>query len=339
MDINCLNAKYENGYFDIVIVNWNAGPLLAQCVQSIIASPNVDLVGKIIVVDNHSEDDSIQLVPSNDSIQIVLNSSNKGFAAACNQGIALSFSPFCILVNPDTLLHENTLSQCFSFLQGREEIDVLGVRQMGMDGCIKPSCARFPTPLLFLWESIGLSKLFPKVFLPPTLMLDWDHKHSRWVDQVMGSFMVIRRPVFDLIGYFDEQFFVYFEELDFSKRLKSVGGKIFYNADIAITHLGEGTTNSVKGFRMFLFFSSKIYYAKKHFTFLGYGITKWFSLNVEPRIRLFYAFLKKDKNEAHEIRFAARKLKKYLTKADRVKPDDFYFEKYGYNKTQVQLSR
>ena len=122
---------------------------------------------------------------------------------------------------------------------------------------------------------MGLSKIAPKIFHPGVLMTDWDHKESRKVDQVMGAFMFMRNSIFEKLGYFDERFFVYYEELDFSKRLAQLGGTSFYNSDIKAIHIGGGTTNNVKTFRLFLNLSSRLQYAKKHFSFGGYSFV-WF---------------------------------------------------------------
>jgi GT2 family glycosyltransferase len=107
-------------------------------------------------------------------------------------------------------------------------------------------------------------------------MTDWKHQQSRFVDQVMGAFMFIRRDVFEKIGYFDERFFVYYEELDFSLRLFRAGGKTYYNANIQAIHTGMGTTDAVKAFRLFLSLKSRLQYAKKHFSYWGFAVV-WFS--------------------------------------------------------------
>jgi hypothetical protein len=106
------------------------------------------------------------------------------------------------------------------------------------------------------------------------------------VDQVMGAFMFMRRDIFQEIGYFDERFFVYFEELDFSLRYRKVGGKIFFNADIKATHSGMGTTDKVKAFRLFLNLRSRLQYARKNFSTLGFVSVYLSTFSMEFLMRL-----------------------------------------------------
>ena len=119
-------------------------------------------------------------------------------------------------------------------------------------------------------------------------MTDWNHSESRYVDQVMGAFMFMRHSVFEKVGFFDEQFFVYCEELDFSKRLSDLGGKSFYNTNIAAIHSGEGTTKSVKAFRLFLNTRSKLLYSKKHFSHSGFLLVWIGTYFIEPFSRTFF---------------------------------------------------
>lgn len=254
---------------DIVIVNWNSGTLLRDCVQSILDGDNVERIGHIIIVDNHSCDDSISHLPQHDSIRLIKNDANLGFAKACNQGFLVCKEPYVLLLNPDTLLFQNTLRECIDHMGTHWQTGIMGCQLVNEAGQITPSCARFPRAMDFVVHGTGLSKLFPRIFRPATLMTDWDHGQSREVDQVMGAFMFMRKTVFEQIGYFDERFFVYFEELDFSLRYRKSGGIIFYNANIKAVHKGMGTTAKVKAFRLFLNLRSRLQYAAKNFSTAG----------------------------------------------------------------------
>jgi GT2 family glycosyltransferase len=123
-------------------------------------------------------------------------------------------------------------------------------------------------------------------------MTDWDHAESRFVDQVMGAFMFMRKEVFQKIGYFDERFFVYYEELDFSERLYQAGGKSFYTHSAKAIHTGGGTTHAVKAFRLFLNLRSRLQYAKKHFSYPGFLLVAFCSLLIEPFTRCLFLLLK-----------------------------------------------
>ena len=273
---------------DIVIVNWNSGNYLEKCIASITGNSNESFVSNIFIIDNNSSDLSLQNILANDQIQIIRNKENRGFAKASNQGFYLAKAPYVLLLNPDTQLLDSTLKDCIAFMEKNPQTDILGCRLLNDKGATSPSCARFPTPVKLFMDSAGFSKVFPKVFSPAILMSDWDHKISRYVDQVMGAFMFMRHSIFEKVGYFDERFFVYCEELDFSKRLDDLGGKSFFNTDIVAIHSGEGTTKAVKAFRLFLNLRSRLQYAKKHFSPSGYLLVWFGTYFVEPFSRIIF---------------------------------------------------
>ena len=276
---------------DIVIVNWNAGTLLKKCIDSIIYSSNKIQVNKIIIIDNHSGDNSIENLPTNEKIIIISNEENLGFAKACNQGFKICTAPYVLLLNPDTQLLDCTLADCHNFMELNKEVDILGCQLLDENGAVSASCARFPTAFNMFIDATGLSKIAPKIFPPAILMTEWNHLQSRYVDQVMGAFMFMPTTIFEKLGYFDEQFFVYCEELDFSYRLAKAGGKTFYNTDIQAIHTGMGTTENVKAFRLFLNLRSRLQYAKKHFSKMGYHLVYFSTFTIEFFTRFFYLII------------------------------------------------
>lgn len=285
---------------DIVIVNWNGGDYLYKCLQSVFSKPNKKIIGQVFIVDNNSSDNSLEKIDKADKLVIIKNKENRGFAKACNQGFKLCKSPYILLLNPDTQLFNSTLSDCISFMRTHSDIDILGCKLLDDTMSVSLSCSRFPTPLRFFFDAIGLSKIAPRVFKPALLMADWDHKTSRYVDQVMGAFMFMRNSIFERLGYFDERFFVYCEELDFSKRLAERGGKSYFNSDISALHSGQGTTASVKAFRLFLNLRSKLQYSKKHFKYAGYAFVWICICIIEPFTRTIFLSLKLNFKEIKE---------------------------------------
>lgn len=286
---------------DIVIVNWNSHDFLRKCVLSILNSKQFDLVSSVIIIDNNSTDDSLQLLPIHDKLQFVKNTENLGFAKACNQGFKLSESKYILLLNPDAVLLENTIAASFDYMETHHDVDVLGCQLLNDSNQITPTCARFPKPINFVYHSLGLSKIWPKIFHPPTLMTDWNHQESRFVDQVMGAYMFMRNKVFEKAGYFDERFFVYFEELDFSLSLKNAGGKSFYHSGIQAIHTGMGTTETVKAFRLFLSLSSRLKYAKKHFSVFGFFTVAFFTYTIEFLMRFLQLVIKGKLSETKNL--------------------------------------
>ncbi|MES2850494.1 MAG: glycosyltransferase family 2 protein [Bacteroidota bacterium] len=276
---------------DIVIVNWTSGHYLRKCIASILENKNEPYVSKVIVIDNDSGDTSATDLVDNRKIEIIHNKKNLGFAKACNQGFRLCKCDFVLLLNPDALLLENTLQDCVAFMKQTSSVDILGCCLLNDAGITSKSCSRFPSPLRFFYDASGLSKIAPKIFTPATLMTDWDHSESRQVDQVMGAFMFMRKDVFDKIGYFDERFFVYYEELDFSLRLAKAGGISYFSSEIKAVHSGEGTTTSVKAFRLYLSLQSRFRYAKKNFSWPGYLFVCLSTFPVEFISRFFFLLL------------------------------------------------
>ncbi len=273
---------------NVVIVNWNSGDYLQRCIQSILSTRNKNFVDKILIIDNNSTDASAQQIKFSDKIEMIRNKENRGFAKAANQGFRLCTAAYVLLLNPDTQLLDSTLEDCISFMDTEEEVDILGCRLLNDNGEVSPSCARFPTAVKIFMDSFGFSKVFPSVFSPAILMTDWNHSQSKYVDQVMGAFMFMRRSIFEKVGYFDERFFVYCEELDFSKRLSEMGGKSFYNINISAIHTGEGSTKRVKAFRLFLNLRSRLQYSKKHFSHSGYWLVWFGTYFIEPLSRTFF---------------------------------------------------
>lgn len=273
---------------DVVIINWNSGFYLEKCVESLLVY-NHGTLNSIIIIDNASTDDSMHQLPvGNALVNRIFNSENLGFSKACNQGFKMAQAPYVLLLNPDAIVLENTLTEALRFMQKNPDVDVLGCQLKNEHGKISPSCARFPKPYRYFFHAIGLSSILPTVFNPPTLMADWDHLSNREVDQVMGAFMLMRRSIFDRIGYFDERYFVYYEELDFSLRLNQAGGISYFNADIKAIHVGGGTTRGVLGYRLFLSLRSRLQYARKHFSLPGYVLVFVSTCLIEPWIRLVF---------------------------------------------------
>lgn len=276
---------------DIVVVNWNSGDFLLKCLNSILTKENEVLIHHIYIIDNNSTDDSLYKAPPAQKIVLIKNPENFGFARACNQGFKLCTSQYVLLLNPDTQLYDSTLKKCVHFMEDRQDVGILGCQLIGDDGKIAKSCARFPSPLQMFYDATGLSKIAPQVFRPATRMTDWDHKESRFVDQVMGAFMFMRNSVLNTANYFDERFFVYYEELDFSERVSKMGVKSYYYTGIKIIHSGAGTTRDVKGFRLFLNLRSRLQYAKKHFAMSGYFLVWISTIFLEPLSRMAFSVL------------------------------------------------
>ena len=285
----------------IVIVNWNGGILLKQCVESVLNYSD-NLVEQIVIVDNASSDNSIFLLPESSLIHIVQNNINRGFGAACNQGYELSKTDYILLLNPDARLLPGALLQCLLFMQTQQNISILGVKHIDERNWVQPSCSRFPSFTDFISLSLGLHQIAPSVFKSPILMLDYNYEEAGEVDQVMGAFMFIRRTIIERLQTFmDEQFFVYFDDLDFSKRVSLHGEISFYNPAIAVYHKGNGTTENVKDIRLYYSLQSRLRYIKKYFNFFQVVVLSFVSLCLEPLARILHLLIKRRENEVRDV--------------------------------------
>lgn len=279
----------------IIIVNWNAGQQLRDCIFSIgHANHKNFVISEMVVVDNASADDSMDGINQlGVTVTVISNSINMGFAAACNQGAAVATGNYLLFLNPDTRLFENSLSAPFAFMQEPENrnVGIVGIQLLDGQGHIAHSCARFPTLGIFTAQALGLDRL-PGLQHLNTHMTDWAHDTTRPVDHVIGAFYFMRRSLFDMLGGFDERFFVYLEDLDFSLRASKAGWSSVYLAEAQAFHAGGGTSSQVKAARLFYSLRSRLYYGFKHFTLITAWALLFITLAVEPWMRLGFALLK-----------------------------------------------
>lgn len=290
-DLRVPDVRRENISLSIVIVNWNAGRQLADCIASIFAaSGSVDLQD-VIVVDNGSVDGSTdELGSHNLPVRVIRNTTNRGFARACNQGAKLSLADYLLFLNPDSRLFNESLTRPLRFMEIPENrrVAIVGVQLVDADGHVSCTCARFPTAARFFSTMLGLDRAFPKRF-PSHFMKEWDHRDSREVDQVMGAFFLIRRTVFEELGRFDERFFVYFEEVDLAVRARQRGWRTYYLSEAKVYHKGGGTTERVKPTRLFYSLRSRVLYSYKHFGWWSATTVLLGTMLVEPVTRVVVA--------------------------------------------------
>lgn len=253
---------------DIVIVNWNSGELLKSCLISL-EEHGLESIGKVIVVDNNSNDKSMDLLGNYSfDMEIIFNKTNTGFAFSCNQGAKVGESEYILFLNPDTEIFEKSLSSPLEFMNCKENqlIAITGVKLQDSSGNFSTSCARFPTARVFFGKATGLTYIFPTYFYR-SLMSESECKESQYVDEINGAFLIIRRAIFNSLNGFDERFFVYFEEVDLCYRANQKGYKAYFISDIGAYHKGGGCSDNVIPERLFYSWRSRIKYGEKHFKF------------------------------------------------------------------------
>lgn len=265
---------------DIIIVNWNAGTQLRECVDSVIQY-GAPLSSRIIVVDNGSTDGSEAAIEGLPHVTLMRAGANLGFGKACNLGAAQADSEFLLFLNPDARLFPGSLAQSVDFMQRPQNagVGICGVQLIDEDGHIARSCARFPGAPGMIAHATGIDRMIPAL---GHFMSEWDHAGTRPVDHVIGAFFLVRRAVFDALQGFDETFFVYLEDLDFSYRARQLGWSSVYFAGVQAFHAGGGSSRQVKAERLFYSLRSRILYAFKHFNPLAATAVLLATLLLEP---------------------------------------------------------
>lgn len=243
------------------------------------------------MVDNASSDGSEQTALDRPGVTLICSSENLGFGKACNLGVMQASSEYLLFLNPDAAVYPGTLEKALAYMQDpiNAQVGICGVQLVEDTGRVSRSCARFPSAIGFLAHAIGLDRLYPRL---GHFMVEWPHDSTRQVDQVIGAFFLVRRTLFEDLGGFDERFFVYFEEVDFSYRARQAGWRSVYLADVQAFHAGGGASNQAKARRLFYSLRSRLLYATKHFSAAGVGLVLLATLLVEPLSRSALAVAK-----------------------------------------------
>ncbi len=262
-----------NTMLTTIIVNYNVRHFLEQCLLSVRNANPDGHIGDVWVVDNASSDDSLQMVRTHfPEVQLIANQQNTGFAVANNQAIRESAirnpqSKYVLLLNPDTVIAEDTLTKCVAFMEAHPEAGGLGGKMVDGSGAFLPESKRgFTTPWVAFCKTFGLSAIFPKSKLFGRYHLGYlDKNQNHEVDVLAGAFMLLRRSVLDKIGLLDEAFFMYGEDIDLSYRIVQAGYKNYYFADTTIIHYkGESTKKGSLNY-VRTFYQAMIIFARKHF--------------------------------------------------------------------------
>lgn len=223
----------------IIIVSHNTKELLKNCINSVIRNTQ-NIEYEIIVVDNASSDGSIEMLKKEfPRVSIITNRENLGFAKANNKGIKVAKGENILLLNSDTLILGNCLQKILKFAKSTSDAGVIGCKVLNADKTLQYSCYRAPnflTELLFFTK--GIIKGFWDPFTLYKYMKYWDHNSIRKVDCVSGAFLFVKRQVLEKIGMLDENFFMYYEDAEFCRRVrKKTDFKVYYYPEAEITHL------------------------------------------------------------------------------------------------------
>ena len=224
---------------DVIIVDYNAGRLLGECLESVRDDPAVDL-GNVTVVDNASSDDSAQDARDRFGVHVLDTGRNAGFAVANNVGLAASTAEYVLLLNPDTRLDSGGIASLVEFMDLNPAVGLVGPKLVDANGVLQLSIGNYPTVLREAFECLFLHRAFPKA---ATRWADsvWDgaaYAGAKRTDWVSGPVMLARVSALREIGGFDEGFFLYSEEIDLCHRLTDAGWEVWYCPDVVFVHVG-----------------------------------------------------------------------------------------------------
>jgi len=257
----------------VIVVNYNTGHLLARMFAALEAGRGT-LTLQIIVVDNASRDNSVAVLRTQfPAAELIVNAVNVGFGRANNQALVRVRGRYALLINTDAFVAPDTLPLTVAYMEKDPHCGVLGVKLVGSDGTLQPSCRYFPTPWNLFVSGAGLGRVFPHTRLVDDMA--WDHASVRACDWVPGCYYLVRRAVIERVGLFDPRYFLYYEEVDHCRAVRAAGWSVVYYPFTQVLHLGgesaetEGPVTAAGRQISALQIESELLYFRKHAGLLG----------------------------------------------------------------------
>jgi GT2 family glycosyltransferase len=248
----------------IAIVNYNTREHLQAC----LASVQVAGACNVIVVDNASDDGSVEMVRAiYPWVTLCANRTNPGYGAAANQAVASCSTPYILLLNSDTRLQAGALEALNDYLDRHPRAAIVGPHLINPDGSLQASCYPPPTPLSLFLEESTLGRLIRFVpGLRSHYLRSWSHTHTKLVPWVLGAALAIRREAFEAVGGFDKSFFMYFEEVDLCYRLRTAGWQVHFAPVTTIKHIGGASTRQRSSAMARQLYASAAHFYQRHYS-------------------------------------------------------------------------
>jgi GT2 family glycosyltransferase len=257
-----------NPKLSIIVLNFNSGQLLRECLDSVFEHPP-SCTFEVIVPDNASSDTSLRVAEQawGDRIRVVHNGGNRGFSWGNNRGIEVARGEYVCLLNPDTVVHENTLTRLVAFMDSHPRAACCGPKVLNPDGTFQLSAIRaIPTPFDAISRALLLSRAFPNSRrLARYNMTYVDTARTQQVDASTGCCMFMRRTALDEIGMLDEGYFLYCEDVDWFVRAKRAGWEVWYVADVTLEHHHAYSEKFRRREAVYNFHDSMIRFHRKHY--------------------------------------------------------------------------
>lgn len=250
----------------IIIISYNSKQFIQKCLNSLLTSAS-HLALEIIVVDNASQDRSADLIKTSfPNVKLICNLENLGYARACNQGIEEAKGEYLFILNPDTELSGGSPEAMIRFIDEHPRCGVLGPKLLDEGGKTEFSCRAFPSySAVFFNRYSLLTRMFPRSkYADRYLKTNWQHDTVKEVDWVSGAAMMIRKDCLDQIGNFDEDFFMYCEDVDICRRARDKGWQIFYYPYLELTHIIGGSIRHTSPSAIIWHNQSMWHYYKKY---------------------------------------------------------------------------
>jgi GT2 family glycosyltransferase len=246
----------------VIIVSWNTAGLLENCLASILANPPTSAF-EIWVVDNASTDESPRMVREKfPQVQLIENRENVGFARANNQAIERCAGKYVLLLNPDTLVASGALQALVEFMDKTPDAGAAGARILNPDGSLQISSHPRPTLAREFWRMFYLDALSPYAAYP----LDkWETNQPQEVDILGGACLTLRKEALDQVGFLDEDYFMYSEEVDLCHRIQRGGWHLYWVPLAEVVHFGGQSTQQAPTAMFLNLYHSKIIYFRKHY--------------------------------------------------------------------------
>lgn len=258
----------------VVIVSYNVRELLRNCLRSVYEQTR-EVEFEVFVVDNHSQDNSVEMVEIEfPQVNLIANQKNYGFAAANNQALKEARGRYLLLLNPDTVVLSGALDKMVDFMDRHPDAGALGCRILNPDRTLQPSCHRFPTLWIMLFWYAYLNRIIPTRVVDNYMMRDWNHDDIREVDHPRGACLMVRRETSDQVGFMDEGYFIFYEELDWCFRIKHAGWKIYFTPEAEIIHYLRQSVNQEREATALAFIRSECRFFKKHYGLLSMWLLK-----------------------------------------------------------------